>query len=377
MIACVAAGLLWASRAHLRLTLPYATGVLVMMLGGALAAVVSDAPLRTGLVLAQDVLLLVWAATVALGRYDPAVVRYATHAWCRTAVVYSGVVVIAYLIGFSPLSGVTARDGVRAAYTFGDPNLAGNYLVVSLFVMAAAKRPRSGVVRVLGYLVVLVAIAFTGSNGAVLTLVLGTLVCFPLSRYRAEGARAGLLALVVAALLGVLTVGVVLPRVSLDEVRAKAAGSVPLLRDSIGRSGGSTSERAQILEEGYRLYLSGDATGFGPSLTKTALEKHQAAYVKEAHNDYLATLIERGVLGAVGLILLGFAIAFRCVRLLVEPVPRRLLDALPRAWILAVILPVVGVAAGFYEVLHFRHVWTWLGVLAAVALMAQDDRESG
>jgi O-antigen ligase len=232
-------------------------------------------------------------------------------------------------------------------------------------------------VRVLGYLVVLVAIAFTGSNGAVLTLVLGTLVCFPLSRYRAEGARAGLLALVVAALLGVLTVGVVLPRVSLDEVRAKAAGSVPLLRDSIGRSGGSTSERAQILEEGYRLYLSGDATGFGPSLTKAALEKHQAAYVKEAHNDYLATLIERGVLGAVGLILLGFAIAFRSVRLLVEPVPRRLLDALPRAWILAVILPVVGVAAGFYEVLHFRHVWTWLGVLAAVALMAQDDRESG
>ena len=376
IVCCIVIGLLWATRAQLRLTVPYASGVLVMMLGGAFATVVSDAPLRTILVLAQDMLLLAWAATIALGRHDPAVIRAATHAWCRTAVLYSAVVATAYLIGFAPLSGVTARDGVRASYTFGDPNLAGNYLVVSLFVMAAARRPRSGPVRWLGYTVVLVAIAFTGSNGAVLTLLLGTLLCFPIARYRRDGPRSGILALVMSALLGVLVVTVVFPRVDLDQLRSRAAGSVPLLRDSIGRSGGSTSERARILDEGYHLYLAGDGTGFGPSRTKTALEQHQAAYVKEAHNDYLATLLERGVLGAIGLILLGFAVGYRCVRLLVDPVPKTLAKALPRAWLLAVLLPVMIVAGSFYEVLHFRHLWTWLGLVAAVVLLAQDERES-
>ena len=53
------------------------------------------------------------------------------------AVVYSAVAIVAYLIGFAPLSGVTAKDGVRASYTFVDPNLAGNSLVTSLFVMMA------------------------------------------------------------------------------------------------------------------------------------------------------------------------------------------------------------------------------------------------
>ena len=141
IVCCIVIGLMWAARAQLRLSVPLRhrrpgdDGRWRVRDGG-----LRGAP-RTVLVLAQDLLLLVWAATLALGRHDPAVVQVATHAWCRTAVVYSVVVTIAYLIGFAPLSGVTAPDGVRAAYTFGDPNLAGNYLVVSLFVMAAARRP--------------------------------------------------------------------------------------------------------------------------------------------------------------------------------------------------------------------------------------------
>ena len=59
------------------------------------------------------------------------------------AVAYSAVVLVAYVIGFGPLSGVTVKDGVRASYTFGDPNLAGNYLVMSLFMMVACQRPRA------------------------------------------------------------------------------------------------------------------------------------------------------------------------------------------------------------------------------------------
>jgi hypothetical protein len=31
-------------------------------------------------------------------------------------------------------------------------------------------------------------------------------------------------------------------------------------------------------------------------------------------------------------------------------------------------------AAGFYEVLHFRHMWTWLGLVAALVLAMQDEQ---
>ena len=69
------------------------------MIGGALAATVAGAPVSTALVLAQDLFLLLWAATLALGRYDPAIIAAATVTWCRVAVVYSAVAIVAYLIG--------------------------------------------------------------------------------------------------------------------------------------------------------------------------------------------------------------------------------------------------------------------------------------
>ena len=98
---------------------------------------------------------------------------------------------VAYLVGINALTGVSAKDGVRASYTFGDPNLAGNYLVISLFVMAACQHPRSPGVRRLGYLVVLTAIGFTGSNGAMLTLLVGLVLAFTVTRYRRQGAAGG------------------------------------------------------------------------------------------------------------------------------------------------------------------------------------------
>lgn len=372
IVASIVVGLLWVSAEALPMRFPYLLGVTGLLLGGTIAALLAGASITVMLVFLQDVLLLLWAATLALGRHAPVVVRAATVAWCRTAPIYSTVCVIAYLIGFSPLSGVTAKDGVRAAYTFGDPNLAGNYLVVSLFVMAACRRPRSPGVRRLGYLAVLFAIGFTGSNGAMLTLLIGLVLCVVFTRYRRGGPMAGVLALTVAALVAGVMIGVVMPRVDLGSLRERAAASIPLLRDSFGRSGSSSSERATIVTEGYRLYLQGDATGYGPARTKLELEATQAPYVKEAHNDYLATLLERGFIGMLGLVALGIAIVVRCVRLLIGDLPPPYDEIVPRAWLLVVVAPVMAVAAGFYEVLHFRHLWTWLGIMAALVLAMQD-----
>lgn len=372
--AAIVCGLLWAVRERLPVRFPYAAGVVVMMLGGALAAALADAPASTAIPLLQDLVLLLWAATLALGRHDPAIIRAVTHAWCRLVPIYCTVGVLAYLIGLSALSGVNASNGSRASYTFYDPNLAGNYLVVSLFIMVACKRPRSPGVRRAAYAIVLVAIAFTGSNGAMLTLLIGATLAFTVFRYRAQGPFGALLALSTAVAAAAAFITLVLPHVNVEQLREDAASSIPLLRDSLGRSAGSTSERQDILVEGSRLYFQGDAMGYGPALTKATLQQTQAPYVKEAHNDYLATLLERGVVGMVGLVLLGFAIGTRSVRVLVGRVPEVLADAVPRAWVLPVIFPVMAVAASFYEVLHFRHFWTWLGILAAVALTMRDEQ---
>lgn len=364
--------LLWVTRDRLPLRFPYAAGVMGLVLGGAIASTVVDAPPAVALVLAQDLLLLLWAAVLALGRYDDLVVAAVCRVWCRTTPVYSAIVTCAYLVGIGALSGVTEQDGARASYTFGDPNLAGNYLVVSLFVMAACQRPRSPGVRRASYAVVLLAIAFTGSNGAMLSLVVGMIGCLSLNALRLRGPFPGLLVLVGSGLVGLLLVSVVLPRVDVSQIREDAAGSIPLLRDSLGRTG-SASERSTIVAEGSQLFLKGDAIGIGPSRTKTILQASQAPYVKEAHNDYLATLLERGLVGAVGLLLLGVAIATRCSRLCLQPLPERYAAILPRAWLLVTIAPVMAISASFYEVLHFRHLWTWLGLLAALTLVLQRD----
>ena len=376
MAGSVMVAALWVTRERLPVAFPYAAGVTLLMVGGALGATVSGAPVSTALVLAQDVFLLLWAATLALSRYDPAILAAATTTWCRVAVVYSGIVIMAYIIGFAPLSGVTAKDGVRAAYTFGDPNLAGNYLVTSLFLMAACKRPRADSTRRVGYVLVLVAIGFTGSNGAMLTLLIGSVSCLTITAFRRRGTQAGVVTMVMSVTIAAFLVGVVMPLVNFDTVRAQAASSVPLLRDSVGRSGSSSSERAIILDEGTHLFFQGNAIGLGPARTKTTLENTQAPYVKEAHNDYLATLLERGLVGAIGLIVLIWSIALRCGRLVTQQLPEAYAAIVPRAWLLVAVAPVMAVGGGFYEVLHFRHLWTWLGIVAGLVLVLQDQQRA-
>ncbi|MEU4396540.1 O-antigen ligase family protein [Kribbella sp. NPDC023855] len=375
MTVCIGLALLWSVREHLPVNVPYLLGVAGLLLGGAFAAYVAQAPVGVGLVLAQDVLLLAWGAALAMGRHNPAIMSAVTRAWCRTAPVYSAVMAAAYLLGFNALSGVSAQNGVRASYTFGDPNLAGNYLVVSLFVMAACKCPRSPGVRRIAYVLVLMAIGFTGSNGAMLTLLVGLVLALTITRYRRRGALVGLTTLAASVLVAGTVFMFVMPRVDLGQVREAAAGSVPLLRDSFGRSGSSTSERATIVREGTNLFFEGDAAGYGPARTKATLAANQAPYVKEAHNDYLATLLERGLIGALGLLALGVAIGVRCFRLVVSDLPESYAALVPRAWLLAVIGPVMATAAGFYEVLHFRHLWTWLGLVGALVLVLHDQQK--
>ena len=59
-----------------------------------------------------------------------------------------------------------------------------------------------------------------------------------------------------------------------------------------------------------------------------------------------------------------------------DPDPEEYAVILPRAWLLVTVAPVMAVSATFYEVEHFRHLWTWLGLLAALVLVLESPREA-
>jgi O-antigen ligase len=98
--------------------------------------------------------------------------------------------------------------------------------------------------------------------------------------------------------------------------------------------------------------------------------------VKEAHDDYLATLVERGALGFVGLMLLIGAVVTRAISI----DPRRLSPDFRR--VVPSTAPLIGalvamtVSALTHEVLHYRHLWALLGILAAVHVFGRDEEPS-
>jgi O-antigen ligase len=160
-------------------------------------------------------------------------------------------------------------------------------------------------------------------------------------------------------------------------LQEQAAASGPILHDSFGRGDSSSQDRQVLFAEGTRLFYNGTLVGVGPGRTKATLADIPAPYVKEAHNDYVATLVELGVIGGIGLVVLIASIASRLAR--VVGWRERAGDFAVVRGLLASphFLVAVGasflVAGLFYEVLHFRHLWAFLGLLAGLDLIRADS----
>ncbi len=374
LIGAMITAAMWASaRSHV-LRAPYAIPVLVSVVAGALAAVVdvSDTgAARNSLVaLAQDVFVFGWAAAITTVGQDRHLLDAFCRAWAYSATAWAALLVGAELLGLNWLAGIQSGDGLRASLTLGDPNLAADYFICGLFVMRAARRPRHNGRRFLACALVVVATLLTLSNGGLLALVVATVAgaLFALARRRGV--------LVAAAAGAALAIGAT-ATVSVVDVPAlvtQAEQVSPLARDSIGREAESGGSRSTLVREGLRLWFSGDVVvGAGPSNTESMLRARQAPYVKEAHNDFLAALLERGALGAIGLLLLAVAVAVR-VRRICAAVDPPFHDVVPRPELLAAAVLAVAVSALFYEVLHFRHVWALFGLIAALELARRPPR---
>src|SRR5450631_2687048 len=366
MSAALVMTILWLYRYGAAVALPYSLGIGILMIAGLIAAVHQHAPLA-GLPVLQDLFLLLWAAGVANVVQRRWVLRVFLQAWCWSGITWADVLVFARLSGLGAVAGINPKNGGRAALTMNDPNMAGNYFLCALLVLLATRVIVRRWIRILGVILLLIAILYTGSNGAGVALVAAVAVA---GAVRIRKTRGPVFAIAVVALL-LVPAGVIAPNVNVAAIRAKAADSVQLLQDSIGRSGASSSQRTILFTEGMHLFRTGDLIGLGPGQTKQTLTNQGAAYVKEAHDDFVATLGERGVLGGVGLIILIFAIGVRLTRVAARPLPPDVAAMIPRPEYLLGLGCAFLVSACFYEVLHFRQLWVFLGLVGGLDMMVR------
>lgn len=364
LLALLATGL-WAATSGMQLKAPYAVPVAVMVVAGALAGLVGPLPSSALLAVVQDLVLIAWCTAVVNVSRLPGALRLITRAWAVSSVCWAGILVAAWLLHVTPVLGRTVTEGNRVLFTFGDPNYAGTYWVCSIFVVYATHPFSARWLRRLGYALLITALLLTESNGAVLELVVGGAIVLLFNVAR----RRGLMAAVTLLVLIVTTGGVLSQTVSMTGIQTWARDSgQPFLVNSVGRSNDSSSQRGTLIGESLELYESDGLLGSGPATTKQLLFERQYPYAKEAHNDYLAALVERGPLGVTGMLLLVIGAIWRAATVLRLAYRRRLRTDLPRPEGIIAALAAMALAGTFYEVLHFRFVWILLALTATLSL---------
>ena len=366
----IAAVLVWAGMTRQRLRLPYLAGMGVMVIAGTIAAAFGDLPWMGAITVLQDLYLLAWGAALATFGRTAERAGFIVNVWCLTAAAWSVALVVLY--GPSTISG--GDRAVRAGFTFGEENAAGLWFALSLLVMLAARRPRRWRWRAPALGAVSLGLLLTGSLGATSGLFAGLAVALVL-QVRARRGPDTAVAFSLALVLLVGSVGLLTLRGGLIETASQSPN--PLVRNSIGRGSDSEGELILVNQQTWGLFQTSGFLGRGPVTTEHTLRQQEAAYPHEAHNDWVAALVERGVLGFAGILLLALELV---VLALTIWNPSRLKPAyaevLPAPAYLVAGLVAVAVYSLTHEVLHERPLWTLFGVAAAFGLWGKANRWS-
>ena len=366
----IAAVLVWAGMTRQRLRVPYLAGVGVMVIAGTIAAAFGDLPWMGAVTVLQDLYLLAWAAALANFGRTAARARFIVDVWCLSAAAWSIVLVV--LFGPGTISG--GDDAERAGFTFGEQNAAGLWFALSLLVILAARRPRRWRWRVPALGAVSLGLLLTGSLGATSGLFAGLAVALVL-QVRARRGPDTAIAFSFALLLLLGSVGLLAQQGELIEPASQSPN--PLIRNSIGRGSDSESERIIVNQQTFGLFQTSGFLGRGPVTTEHTLRQQEAAYPHEAHNDWVAAMVERGVLGFAGILLLTLELVLLALTIWnPSRLKRPFAEALPAPAYLVAGLVAVAVYSLTHEVLHERPLWTLFGVVAAFGLWGRANRWS-
>jgi hypothetical protein len=372
-IALAVAGLAWRGR---DLHLPAMGPLLLIMVASLVAAAFSlSVPhsMQSLVIEVYLIALLVCVANELDG--DRRGLRFVLTAWSATALLWA-----ALLIGFKLqllpetlqqlLLDASGKGGYRVAGPSKNPNLAASYMMTSFFVLLASPWPRRRLLRLVAAGWLLAGIWVTASNGALLGVGAGLgamVVAAGLRAGRTPGQRLAVAGAVLAAcgLVGggaLLAFGV--PRVHVAEVQAVAAAQREgggVLGESVGRLDRGVLGRLDIWKRAWNGAGSRVLVGVGPN-SASRIPVPPRTLGRELHNDYVAFLIERGVLGLLGLLGLCVALLRWSGRLLqADGEGRWRLAGLGGAVIANLTL------AASHESFHFRHLWVLFGLVVAAA----------
>jgi O-antigen ligase len=369
-IAAIASCVVWATSVRATVHVPYVVPVGIIVVSGALATFLGSYPLAGVQAILQDLFLLGWAATLATVARTPHALSTITGVWSWSAVAWAALLVLATMTGQDALAGIDTSEGTRAALTFGDQNGAAAYFAIALVVILACGRPRRLASRCAGVTLVVIALALTGSLAGIVSVLTIIVMVSTASAWR----RWGLAPAIAISLAGALVGGALLWLVNTPHLVDEASASrFAFIRDSLGRGRQSSGTRAILARETAHLIRTGPPIGRGPGATKPSMEALQAPYPKEAHNDFAAALVERGIGGLLGVVLLFGAVVWRMVAVAVQPLASAFARVVPRPYVLLGALPSVMVFAVTHEVLHDRTVWTFFGLVAAVYLWSRAE----
>jgi lipopolysaccharide/colanic/teichoic acid biosynthesis glycosyltransferase/O-antigen/teichoic acid export membrane protein len=379
LIASIVTALIWLAATHRKLRAPYVIPVLLFIAAGTASGLVSPLPSTALISVMIDILLFAWCTTVVNVVSGPRAMRYALTAWSWSGIFWAALCVAAWAAHLTPLEGIRPATGNRLAFTFGDPNYASWYWDATIFVVFASRVPGRRWMRFAGYGFLVWALALTESNGGIVALVVGIVFLLMLRYYRRYGWAGALATLLVTG----LAAGTFFAAFPLSSLRQWALSSHQvLLVNSIGRSAQSSSERGLLIQESISVYQHSDGVlGLGPMSTKQLLANWLYPYSNEAHDDWLAALGERGVLGLLALLMLAGCVVSRAGPVLRRPLSAAMAAAVPApAGIVAGVL-VLGVNSFFEEVLHFRTLFGIIAVLGRDAWLqhhsAQQRRFAG
>ena len=350
------------------IAVPFLVPVFLIGVGSLIATIGAESPRTAVFTMLQDVYLFAWFVMVVNllrdGR-DGTRIRKAWM-WIANGLAFYGLFTVLTHGGLS-LVDLVRPKGMRALATFTNPNMFADYLVVSFFIVLSLGNELGRLVRWGSLALLLTALIATKSNGGIIALGVG-LAAWALARaWTLRLPAVGLLAL--AMLGGSLTLGgywVVqgtgFGASELEEVRSRSV---------LRRAERSSEGRMKIWGNLARNFVEKPA-GIGPGNSRwveLSIEervRRESLLSKEAHNDYLAYLVERGPLGLLGLLALkveGFILITRWWRRRTERGP-----GVGGAVVAAVIggLVATSVHSLTVEALHFRHTWLFLAVLCAL-----------
>ena len=368
----IAVTLLWTGYAGQSLRLPYGIAVALIMIGGAVASLAGPLPGTGLLAVVQDLVVLAWCAAIVNVARSTDAFRWLLRAWAWGSFGWAVVLIFAVATNNLALAGESDRTGVRASLTFGDPNYAANYFFVALMIVMATQTPRQRVVRMIAYASLLTALALTGSNGGILACAIGLTVVAIAFVARRWGPIPLIAILSTVAVLGII--GFTAVQALPIEEWANNSGQ-PLLRDSIGRSSQRAQERAWLIQETIVLFQQGVPWGLGPGSTKPLLQSQLAPYAYQTHDDYIESIVERGLIGAFGLLVLIGSLSVRAWAVATKPLAPEFAALFPRMAPLIGALLGLAVSASYYQILHFRHVWAFFAVIAALYVWGRRSPE--